>query len=480
MSSSTSTTPAVNGVGKRIAKNAGLMAGGKGLGVVLALAVLVVAARALTPEQLGALLLTHAYVVVFAELAAFKSWQAIIRYGSAHASKGNLPALQKILRFCIALDITSAAIAVIVAICLYPIIYQLIGLPPEMLLPGMVYCSLIAFNQRSASTGVLRLIDRFDLLAAHTIVMPFFRLTGGLIAWAMGAGFTGFLIVWFIASLISHLSLPMLASRELHRQNMWTGLFDKPLSLKAPETGIWKFVWMANLDATLSLGDSQLAKLLAGAIFGPAFTAVFSVAQEISNILSRGAMLLDRAIYPELAKMVHEGDANKVWPLIVRTGLALLAVGVAISGIVALFGPAMLTNGLGEAYAAAVPLAILFLISASIVAAAVPLYPALYAIGKPEHALLARGCGIVIYLSLFVVFSLTIGRTGPGWAAIIGNLVGLTCVAMLVKRDLTNHVGGDGQADSSSVLTNSISDLSLVPDERSGGPGQPASGNSTS
>jgi len=68
---------------------------------VLSLAYLAIAARSLGPEQLGVLILVHAYAVVVAGVAGFQSWQAIIRFGAPMQQGEDRQALKSLIRFAI-------------------------------------------------------------------------------------------------------------------------------------------------------------------------------------------------------------------------------------------------------------------------------------------------------------------------------------------------------------------------------------------
>jgi len=66
-------------------------------------------------------------------------------------------------------------------------------------------------------------------------------------------------------------------------------------------------------------------------------------------------------------------------------------------------------------------LASLLVLAAALTGIAAPLYPVLYAADKPERAIYARGTGVVIYVIAFFIFSFTIGKMAPGWAALLAN-----------------------------------------------------------
>lgn len=426
--------------GKRIAKNTGLMFGGKGGGAIFNVLVLVVVGRALPTEVFGALLLIHATMLTAAELGGFKSWQVLIRFGVPHFEKRDTEALHGLLRFSIGLDLVSAIVAFLAAELFLWYGAELIGLRAEYRPLAMAYCCIILLRQRSASIGVLRLIDRFDLLAFHAVVMPLARLVGSLVAVFMGGGFVAFVAVWFVAGLLDYIVLWFFAGRELHRANLLGGLFSKPPTLRAPEPGLWRFSWMANIDSSIAVAKQELPVLLAGGVLGAAYAAIFKVAVQIASVLVKGTQQLDEVIYPELAQMIHRGEANKIWPLVIRAAAILVSVALFIGGIVAVLGPDVLSWALQTDYRPSAVLALLLLLAGAVSAAYSPLLPTLYAAGEPEQAAIARAAGVGVLLVLFVVLARQYGALGPGFAFIIGDMVALIFAVVLTRRALDRQV----------------------------------------
>lgn len=270
----------------------------------------------------------------------------------------------------------------------------------------------------------------------QVLVMPVFRLCGVIVAALSGWGLSGYLSAWFVGSFLGYLSLPLLALLELKTRNLLPVVFSAFPVLKTNREGMWPFVWKANIDASLATGTTHLPALLVMPLFGPAFVAVYKIAEEIAKLLSEGFLLLDRVIYPEYARMMSRGQSAHIWRIVVKSGAILFAGGLLLSSIVAIFGPWAIPRIFGAGYEDAVILSILLVLAASLMGAAAPLYPVFYAAGKPERAILARGIALVCYIILMFVLSAWIGKTGPGWAAIAGNLLGVILAALLAKKTL--------------------------------------------
>ncbi|MEO9971616.1 MAG: lipopolysaccharide biosynthesis protein [Hyphomonadaceae bacterium] len=429
--------------GGRIAANTGLMFIGKGGGAVFNLVVMVLATRTLPVAELGALFILHAFMLLASELGTFNSWQALIRFGVPHHQSGDKTALHKLLRFTLGLDIVMALAGSIAAAGVLWFGHTLFNLDSEYLPIAMAYCLLILFRLRSSSLGILRLLDRFDLLAIQLLAQPLSRFIGVLVAIQIGGGFVVFVIVWAIAAVMEYITLWALALWQLKSHGLLSGLFSKPPTLKSPEKGLWSFCWISNIDSSIVVAKQSLPVLLAGGVLGPAYAAVFKIAQQIASILVRGTQQLDEVIYPELAKMVDAGETHRIWPLILRTGGIMVAIALVVGLVVAALGPDVLSTLLREDYGPSAQIALFLLLAASISAAYAPLLPTLYAAGKPGRALIARASGVGVLLVLFVVLARTIGPNGPGWAFVIGDSVSLVIAIAITQRTLAQQIKFD-------------------------------------
>ena len=443
------TIASTRSVGKRVAANTGLMVGTKALGAVLGLLCILIAGNSISITALGIIFFLHSYHLLFAEMATFQAWQTIIRFGMDDIKNGDADNLASLIKFGYKLDIISAVLAFWGAVAFYPCVIFFRDVFPDFFkvlgeefdvgeLYGTVvlYCTLLLLRHRGASIGVFRLFDRFDVLAWHGMIMTGVRFIGVVIAAFLGAGMQGFLIAWFVGSLIDYLTLPILAARELSKRNLLGRVLKAKVSIFKQRKGVWPFVWKANVDSSLAASNVHLPVLLVMSVFGPIWVSVYRTADEIAKLLSEGFKLLDQVIYPELAKLVVSGEASKIWRLAMRSAVVLLTVGLVGSLVIWLFLGTILGTVLPDDYLEATPLASLLVPAAAFLGMAAPLYPVLYATDHPERAIYARGAGVLVYVISFFVLSATIGRMAPGWAAIAGNIVAVGLVMWLAKQAL--------------------------------------------
>ena len=434
-------------VSKRIASNTGLLLGAKIIATLLGIATLKIATDSLTAAEFGTIVFIHAYMLFFNEVASFHSWQTIIRFGTDDITENRPDRLARLFKFAYTLDGISAIAGFVLAIATFGLVARLAefipGLTPEN---GVsidrlrdiinIYCILILFRFTSASIGIFRLFDRFTVLAVEALVMPVVRLSGAIIAASMGAGLTGFVAAWFVGSLVQYVFTWLAGFIELSRRGMFRRTFAARLRFFRPERPLWPFVIKSNVDATIATGFSHLPQLLVMAVFGPVWNGVYKIAEEVAKLLTEGFKLLDQVIYPELAKLVSERRTDRIWKIVTRAALVLLAVGFAFCIALALFGRVVLSSIFGPSYGEAVPLALLLVPAAALLGAAAPLYPIFYATDRPGGAILVRGSSLLIYLVTFGAAAVLIGRLAPGVAMIAANAFAVVTLMIVTPRVL--------------------------------------------
>lgn len=438
-------------VEKRVAANTGLMVGAKFLSAVLGFGTLWIATRALSLEALGIVLFLHAYMLFFSEVATFQNWQAIIRFGADDQKNNDSEGLTKLVKFCIKLDALSAVLAYLGSLALFSVVILVVQTFPSLGPEGgtsiadlqkmaAIYCLVVLARQKSTTVGLLRLFDKFNILAIEALIMPVLRFSGSVYAYFSGWGIQGFLAVWFFASLANYLAFMATGIWELHIRNLLERVWRTKSPFRNQRKGLWAFTIKSNIDSTLAAGTLHLPSLLVMAFFGAVYMPIYRVAEEVAKLLSEGFKLLDQVIYPELAKMVVNGKADKIWRLVIRAAFILLSFGLAVSAFVWVFGPYLLGTIFAKDYSASAPLASLLVPAAALTGLMAPLLPIFYAADKPERAIFARGLALLAYIVAFIVLSLTIGELAPGWAAIIGNILGVVLVFFMAKHTLEKTV----------------------------------------
>lgn len=433
-------------VGKRIAANAGLMIGAKAIGAVFGVGTLIVAERALGPTGLGLIVFLHAYMLFFADIFKAQTWQSMIRFGSVDVKEHDVSDLSRLLNFGYRLDIISVFFAYIASILLMGLVKLYLAYFPEFSPKGVnfsqiqgwaaIYCMVIFVRIQDTSIGVLRLFDKFTLLALAALVMPIIHFFGSLYALYKGWGLKSFILIWMAGAAANYMSVSFLGLRELTRRNLLQSVMRANPDMRKERKGLWPYIGKSSVDTMLASATIHLPVLMVMGVFGAAWVAIYKIAEEIAKLLTEAFKLLDQVIYPELARLVAEGQANRIWAIVLRASAILLCLGLSLSWLILQFGGPVLESIFGPEFRDAAPLASLLVPAAAIMGVAAPLYPVFYAADKPQRAIYVRGATLVIYLFVFVILARLIGEMAPGWAALIANIFAVVFVVILGRQTI--------------------------------------------
>jgi len=408
-----------DGVFRAVLRNAGYLGSTKLIGAALGLVALVCAGRGLDPVLFGVLTLIHTYATGAGAIVKFQSWQLILRYGAPALLRDEPRTAEDSIRLAFGLDLASGLVGMAAAMAVLPLVAADFGIDRGHLVLAMIYCTLVPTMAAATPTGVLRLLDRFDLLAAQQLATPLLRGTGAAVAFFAHLGFPGFVVAWYVADLAGDLILWGLAVRELRRRGMLGALRPGLLGTARRLPQAWGFVWTTNIATSLGAGWGPISNLIVGGVLGPAAAGLYKIASTLLDSAGKPADLLTKGFYPEIVRLDPAG--RQPWRLGLRTGLLAGAIGLAVVVLILLGGRPLIGFAFGHKYLPAVPLLDLMMVALTISMASFPLQSLLYMVGRQRAALVAQAAATALFLALLAGLAHAFGLEGAGSAYVLGN-----------------------------------------------------------
>lgn len=416
----------------RILANTGWLLGGKGVGAVLSLAYLAIVTRTLGVADFGRFALVLSAANVVKALVSFDSWQIVVRYGQPHLTEGNGDALNRVLRFCILIDLGSAVAGGLIAAAIILFFGNLLELGPGMGVQVWLFTMIMMITIRSSPTGVLRLFDRFDSAAFAETMIPVGRMIGAVAVWILMPGITGFLISWAFAELLCAISYWYLAMKVGgDRIGSWRA--GRALDARRENPGIIGFLTATNLQTSLSSIGQQVAVLIVGAFVGPAGAGLYRLANQLANSLTKISSLLSRSIFVELARTSTHGK-EALGALFRRTNKLALAAGAVIIGLIVTIGHPLLGLIAGKEFLPAYPLLLMLGVSACIDLIGVSYRPLLMATDRAGLSLRISVVSTLLLLGLQSALLPLYGTKGAAMANILSSLASFTMMGLASRR----------------------------------------------
>src|SRR5437868_4818450 len=192
---------------RSLLKNSSYLGVSKIVAALCGIATLAFAGRGLGVTLFGTLILITSYVKAVDGIAKFQSWQLIVRYGGHGVAHGDPEHFKVATGFAFTLDMLSGIGGMLVGVALLPFIGPRVGISANDLWLAILYCTLVPVMNSATPDGVLRVLDRFDLLGWGETLMPISRAALAAVAFAANAPLPVYVGIWYATDLLGALLL---------------------------------------------------------------------------------------------------------------------------------------------------------------------------------------------------------------------------------------------------------------------------------
>lgn len=413
--------PGERSVFRRLARNAGWIFGSRGFNAVVGIFYLAIVARSLGPIGFGSYALILTYAQLLANLVQFQSWKAIVRYGALHVAANRLDQLSRLFGFATTLDFGSALLGALIAVAGVPLLAQLLHWSPDEQQTAAMFAVVLLLTTGSAPSGILRLFDRFDLLAYCEAVGPLVRLGGALFLWLTGGSVTGFLAI-VGASVVAQTLSKWAAALLINQSRLEFGRSAFSRTLEENER-LWPFMLQTNMSNSVSMFWLQLGTLSVGAVAGAAEAGAFRLGRRLAEGIVSSIEPIALAIYPEFARLVATGSHAQLRKVVTRITIGSTALAVLLLLVTGFGGELILRLFAGKEFEFAYPFFFLLSVATAIDLAGIAFEPVQNAHGRSWVILRSKLVAAAVYGMLLLVFLPWIGAQGAAIAAILCSLV---------------------------------------------------------
>ncbi|WP_420902549.1 lipopolysaccharide biosynthesis protein [Sphingobium algorifonticola] len=408
----------------RILANTAWLLGGKGVGAVLSLFYLAIITRTLGVADFGRFALITSTAQAISVLVTFESWQIVVRFGQTHLQGGAPHALNRLIRFCILIDMASALAGCAIAAGIVILLGPWLGLSDDLSAHALLFCAVMLIGIRSTPMGMLRLFDRFDTGTLAETVVPVVRMVGALVVLASGPSVTRFLMVWGAAELLCAGAYWVLALRTVRgRIGSWRS--GQIWAARDENPGLVGFLTATNLSTTFSSAGKQVAVLIVGLFTGPVGAGLYRLAYQLNQALAKISQLLSRTVFAELSRASACNNMDDLRALLRRTNRLALVSGAAIVVLVLLTGQPLLRLIAGPSFDGAYPILLVLGIAAAIEVVGLGFGPLLMATGRTSRALQISLATTALLLTAQTLLLPIHGPIGAAYANVLAAIVGL-------------------------------------------------------
>jgi len=433
---------------RRLFENVGILLSGDAVSRLFAFVSVVLTARALGTRQFGILVLVQTYALVIDRLVNFQSWQALIKYGAEAFEQDRHEDIGGLIRLGSLLDVGSAIIGTIIALSAAHWVGPLFGWDNEVTRMAGLYGLVILFNLTGTPTGIIRLLDKFKLIAIQRTVSAGIKLLAILAAYASGAGLWTYVLIWMITDIVGYVTLFFLGHLLLYRSRIrhwWHARIRD-----------WRrfvsFVWWSNLASTLDIPVKLLDVFIVSLVISVEAVGIYKIFKQVSDILRKPVDPIYQAIYPQFAALIASAQDLRAVKMAVKVGVLILAFSIPLVGIISLSSPWWLDKIFGEAYASEWAVFSLYLLLQGISIVFVSIHPLFIAMGYIQKNFWILG----LANGSFLVFCWFLGKSYGLWGIVTAYGVQFSTVVVLkvflIRQRISRYLAMqpesvDGRAD---------------------------------
>lgn len=427
------------------------LASGNASAIGIGMVTLALMAHMLGPALLGLLAMVEAYGRFVDQVIRLETWQAVVRYGAAELEAGDEARFAELVGFGIALDIIGALAAGAIALLAIPLVGDWIGWGAEARAMAGFYAIAVAFGISSTPVGVLRLFERFAVIAWIDPALAVLRLIAVALVWVLGGSIWELLAIAIAVPCLQRVGLAAMAWRELRRRGYRVRPRFGALVRTRSFEGIWAFILSANGAVLVRKSTQELDILAVGAVAGPIGAGIYQLVRKFTLAAMKAGAMLQQVVFPDLARLWARRDLHGFATAIRHTELLTLGVGVAFVIGVIFAGDIAIRLIAGPEFEDAEGPLIVQSVAALLFLAGSALRPALMTMGlQPKVLGIAIVAGVAFFVALYVATP-ALGVSGAGVAHIVFNLLWLTaCLALFAAamRRERARMAAEREADS--------------------------------
>ncbi|WP_224826182.1 lipopolysaccharide biosynthesis protein [Cognatishimia sp. MH4019] len=422
---------------RRLLKNAGWLFSTQVIGGLIGILTLTMMARALGPAGLGVVAIVQAYVKIVDRLTRLEPWQAVIRHGTVALENGNRQKFAQLIRASIAIDLVGSLLAGTVALLLASLAVQWLSLPQD----GQRYLILLSLGLfvsfKPTGIAILRIFDRFDLLAKIDVGIILLRFALTAIAYWFGLGLWAFIAILLIEAIANGLIVFLFSLRELQRREIPSPAHASLRGFPAENPGFFKLLWNSNINVILRQSTQRFDVIILSAFVDTAAVGVYFLARRLADAALKLARPINQVLYPELVRTWTSGTAAAFRRLLGTVTGVLFAVGLAVFIPVALNMGALLAMFFGAEFESAALLVNVQFFAAVIYLGSIVMNPAMLTVGRDGQLVRITLIGTIAFFILAVPLILAFGPVGLSLNFLLFNLFWLTSCVLILNRVTT-------------------------------------------
>ena len=308
---------------------------------------------------------------------------------------------------------------------------------------GLLYLAAfgIAFSLRPTGVALLRLFDRFDILARLDAALALARAVLIVVVALAGAGPAAFVAITVAFALVEG-TVTWALGRRIMARTLPAGRADAPHLALRQNPGLLRVFVNSNLLVMLRQVTQRLDVMLLGALASVEAVGFYHIARRSAEAALRLGRPLSQAIYPELARFAAAREAARLGRFL--TGVSagfVLGLAVVLTPVLIWMEP-LVALVFGDGFREASTVVALQVVASAILLAGLGISPAMLSLDDDMRLVYLRLAVTATFFALFWPVAARFGAEGAAATHVFCNLLWIGGGALLLRAALARPFPG--------------------------------------
>lgn len=423
---------------RKLFKNSFYAIIGEGGSSVINLFVVFLLIKLLGNDEYAILVLAQSYMSILDLIINLQSWQSVIKFGEEMRVKNKIDKYLEFIKLGSILDISTAILCGLISLFIAPLIGSIFNWSNELILCCQIFTAEIYFHFSGTPIAVLRLENKFNLVAIQKIVSAIIKLAVLLFILCMTSKLSLItaVIIYVVTDIISHLILVIMFLTIIHKK--WG--IRRLLKSKIPENKgqFIKYTIWCTLGDAVDIPVLYLDVFVVSALKLELVT-VFKVFKQIISVLSKLAAPIYQAIFPQFSTLVAKGEYKRGYDAVIKIRNAVYKYFIPLIIVVGLSSPIWLNIIFGEIFSQYWYILFIYLIIHTYALSYTTIHPYFTALGKVKEGFIICLIANVVYLILALTLTKHFGMIAIVMSYAVQILVVIHAKKHMIKKEIDGN-----------------------------------------
>ena len=423
---------------RKLFKNSFYAIIGEGGSSVINLFVVFLLIKLLGNDEYAILVLAQSYMSILDLIINLQSWQSAIKFGEEMRVKNKIDKYLEFIKLGSILDISTAILCGLISLFIAPLIGSIFNWSNELILCCQIFTAEIYFHFSGTPIAVLRLENKFNLVAIQKIVSAIIKLAVLLFILCMTSKLSLItaVIIYVATDIISHLILVIMFLTIIHKK--WG--IRRLLKSKIPENKgqFIKYTIWCTLGDAVDIPVLYLDVFVVSALKLELVT-VFKVFKQIISVLSKLAAPLYQAIFPQFSTLVAKGEYKRGYDAVIKIRNAVYKYFIPLIIVVGLSSPIWLNIIFGEIFSQYWYILFIYLIIHTYALSYTTIHPYFTALGKVKEGFIICLIANVVYLILALTLTKHFGMIAIVMSYAVQILIVIHAKKYMIKKEIDGN-----------------------------------------